>query len=153
MRNRKFQKNSKKIQKPRYGFYSSQNRLENAEKERKLKLSFRFVPTRRIIENSKKKSKKIQKPSFGFFSSRNRLENAEKERKRKLSFRFVPTRRVIENSKKKEKKFKKLKNTIMALFQAKIGWKKLRMEKIKIIVPFRSYTTRNRKLQKNSKKV
>ena len=37
-RNRKFQKNSKKIQKTkkyRYGFLSSQNRLEKAEKERK----------------------------------------------------------------------------------------------------------------------
>ena len=36
-RNRKFQKNSKKIQKIKkyhYGFISSQNRLENAEKER-----------------------------------------------------------------------------------------------------------------------
>ena len=36
-RNRKFQKNSKKIQKIKkyhYGFMSSQNRLENAEKER-----------------------------------------------------------------------------------------------------------------------
>ena len=35
-RNRKFQKNSKKIQKLKkhhYGFISSQNRLENAEKE------------------------------------------------------------------------------------------------------------------------
>ena len=37
-RNRKFQKNSKKIQKikkQRYGFISSQNWLEQAEKERK----------------------------------------------------------------------------------------------------------------------
>ena len=40
-----------------------------------------------------------------------------------MSFRFVPTRRVIENSKKIAKKFKKLKNTIMASFQGKIGWK------------------------------
>ena len=37
-RNRKFQKNSKKFQKikkPCYGFFSSQNRLEKSEKERK----------------------------------------------------------------------------------------------------------------------
>ena len=37
-RNRKFQKNSKKIQKNKiyhYGYISSQNRLENAEKEKK----------------------------------------------------------------------------------------------------------------------
>ena len=44
-----------------------------------------------------------------------------------VPFRFVPTRCVIENSKKKKaKKFKKLKNTITASFQAKIGWKRLR---------------------------
>ena len=59
----------------------------------------------------------------------------------------------------------------MAAFQAKIGWKRLRKreyknyhsvtqvgigrerEIIKINVPFRSYPTRNRKLQKNSKKI
>ena len=34
-RNRKFQKNSKKIQKYHYGIISSQNRLEKAEKEKK----------------------------------------------------------------------------------------------------------------------
>ena len=49
------------------------------------------------------------------------MEKAEKERKQKLSFRFVPTRRIIENLKKIANKFKKLKNTIMASFQAKIG--------------------------------
>ena len=42
-----------------------------------------------------------------------------------LSLRFVPARRVIENSNKIAKKFKKLKNTTMAPFQAKIGWKML----------------------------
>ena len=38
------------------------------------------------------------------------------------NYRSVPTRREIENSKKIAKKFKKLKNTIMTSFQAKIGW-------------------------------
>ena len=47
------------------------------------------------------------------------LEKAEKERKKKLSFHSVPTRREIENFKKIAKKLKKLKNTIMASFQAK----------------------------------
>ena len=59
----------------------------------------------------------------------------------------------------------------MAAFQAKKGWKRLRKreyknyqsvtqvgksrarEIIKINVPFRSYPTRNRKLQQNSKKI
>ena len=51
------------------------------------------------------------------------MEKAKKERKQKLSFRFVLTRLVIENSKTIAKK---LKNSFMASFQAKIGWKKLR---------------------------
>ena len=45
---------------------------------------------------------------------------------KKLSFRFVPTRREIENSKKIAKKFKKIKNTVMYSFQAKIDLKKMR---------------------------
>ena len=58
----------------------------------------------------------------------NRLEKAEKGRKSKLFFRSVPTLRAIENFKRVAKKFKKLKNTIMASFQAKIGWKKAEKE-------------------------
>ena len=41
----------------------------------------------------------------------------------------------------------------MASFQAKIGWKGLERKKIKNIVSFRPYPTRNRKLQKNSKTI
>ena len=42
----------------------------------------------------------------------------------------------------------------MASFPPKIGWKIMRQRgKIKIIVPFRPYPTRNRKFQKNSKKL
>ena len=52
------------------------------------------------------------------------MEKAEKERKQKLSLRFGLTRTIIENSKKIAKQLKNLKkNTIMALFQSKIGWK------------------------------
>ena len=61
-------------------------------------------------------------------SSQNWLENAEKANV--IPFRFVPTRREIENSKKIVKKFKNLKNTIMASFQAKIGWLKPEKERI-----------------------
>ena len=43
-----------------------------------------------------------------------------------MSFRFVPNQRLIENSKKKATNFKKLKNPVMASFQAKIGWKRLK---------------------------
>ena len=74
----------------------------------------------------------------------NKLEKAEKEKKCKLSFLSVPTRPVIENSKKIGKKFKKLKNTIIAPFQAKIRWKMQRKREKKKIsfrsVPFLPYT-------------
>ena len=43
-----------------------------------------------------------------------------------VPFRSVPTRCVIENSKQIAKKFKKLKNTVVASFQVKIGRKRLR---------------------------
>ena len=76
-----------------------------------------------------------------------------KRENKKLSFRFVPTRCVIENSKKITKKFKKLKKTIMNSVQAKIGWKRMRKLEVKIFVPFRSYSTRNTKFQKNSQKI
>ena len=54
----------------------------------------------------------------------------KKMRKREIKiivpFRSVPTRCVNENSKQIAKKFKKLKNTIVASFQAKIVRKRLR---------------------------
>ena len=40
----------------------------------------------------------------------------------------------------------------MNTFLAKTGWKRLRKREIKIIVSFLSYTTLNRKFQKNRKK-
>ena len=73
-----------------------------------------------------------------------------KRENKKLPFRFVPTRCAIENSKKITKK---LKNTIVASFQAKIGWKSMRKIEIKIFVSVRSYPTRNTKFQKNSQKI
>ena len=95
------------------------------------KLSFRFIPTRCIIENSKK-IKKIKKYHCGFISSQNMLEKFEKERNK--NFRFVS---VLPDAQKKiPKKLKKLKNTIADSFQAKIGWKKMRKRETKIIVPF-----------------
>ena len=38
----------------------------------------------------------------------------------------------------------------MSSFQAKIGWKRQRKIENKNVVPFHFYSTRNRKLQKNS---
>ena len=53
---KKIGKNLKKLKKYHCGFISSQNMLKKAEKVVKQKLSFRFVPTQRVIENSKKKN-------------------------------------------------------------------------------------------------
>ena len=85
--NRKIIRNCKKIQKIQkysYGFISSENWLEKAEKKRKYKLAFRFVPTQRVIENSNqivKKIQKIVKYYYGFISSQNKGGNAENGRK------------------------------------------------------------------------
>ena len=73
-----------------------------------------------------KKIKKIKKYHYGFISSQHWMENAGKERIQKVYFGFDPARREIENSKKIIKKFEKLKNTIMASFRKKIGWKRMR---------------------------
>ena len=50
---------------------------------------------------------------------------------RSVPFRSVPTLRIIENSEKIAKKLEKLKYTIMAPFQDKIGWKMPRNRKNK----------------------
>ena len=70
------------------------------------------------------------------------------------TFRSNPTcNRKFQKSSKKIKKIKK--NTVMYSFQAKIGWKTQRKRENKNChsVPFCSYPTRNRKFQKNSKKI
>ena len=87
---------------------------------------FRSYPIRnRKFQNKSKKIQKIKIYHYGFISRQNRLEKAEKEKKQTLSFHSVPTRRVIENSKKIAKKLKNFNNTIMASFQAKIGWNRM----------------------------
>ena len=86
-RNIKFQKNNKKIRQTKkyhYDFISSENRLEKDEKDGKKKLSLRFVPARRVIENSKKiakKFKKLKNTILASFRAKNRLEKEEKETK------------------------------------------------------------------------
>ena len=64
-------------------------------------------------------------------------------------FNSYPTR----NRKFQTKNFKKLKNTIVASFQAIIGWNRMRKREKKIIILFRSYPTCNRKFKKNSEKI
>ena len=61
----------------------------------------------------------------------------------------------MENSKKIAKIFKKLRNNTTASFQAKTGLKMPRKREYKQYryIRFRFYPTRNRKFQKNSKKI
>ena len=67
------------MKKYHHGFISKQNRVENAVKERKQKLSFRSY--QKSNRKFQKNGKKIQKYHSGFISSQNRLENDEKGRK------------------------------------------------------------------------
>ena len=46
---------------------------------------------------------------------------SENKNYRSVLFHSIPTQRIIENSKKIANKFKKLKNTILDLFEAEIG--------------------------------
>ena len=86
-RNRKFQKNSKKVQKIKkiplwLPFKSKQVGKDRERQNIKIIVPFRSNPTRH--RKFKKNSKKIQifkKYHYGFISSQNRLENDEKERK------------------------------------------------------------------------
>ena len=57
---------------------------------------------------------------------RKRVRKSENKNYRSVPFRSIPTRREIEIFKRLAKKFIKLKNTIMASFRSKIGWKRPR---------------------------
>ena len=84
----------------------------------------------RKFQKNSKKIQKIKKYHYGVISSQKRLEKAQREKiKIIVSFRSVPTRRVRKIQNKIAKKFKKLKDTVMASFQAKIGWKRPRKRK------------------------
>ena len=94
-RNRKFQKNSKKIQKLKkhhYGFSSCQNKLGKAEKDRKKKNSFRRVPTRPVIENfKKKKAKKLKNTIMASLQAKISWERLRKrENKKNRSNELLP---------------------------------------------------------------
>ena len=127
----KFQKYSNKIRKSNkypYGFISRQNRLEKAAKEWKEKLSFRFVLTRRVIENSKKiakKFKKLKKTIMASFQSKIHRRPRKRENENYCSNPFLHDPWL---------KFQKNSN--------KIGWKRLEKaekERKKIIYPFVSF--------------
>ena len=83
----------KKKKKPYYGFFSSQNRLEKGEKERKQKLCFRSVPFlpdgKYKIPKKEKKNKKL--PLWLHFMPKQVGKGREKE-KIKIVFPFPSDR-------------------------------------------------------------
>ena len=81
-RNRKFQKKSKKIKKHHYGFFSSQNKLGKAEKEKKKIVLMTSYPTRnRKFQKNMKKVYKIKQHHYGFSSGQHKLGKAKTEGK------------------------------------------------------------------------
>ena len=82
-------------------------------------------------------------------------ERTRKKERKKKSVRWVPTQPVIENSKKIAKKLKKLKNTIMTSFQAKISWEKQRKREKKSFqqVPTWPEIENSKKIVKKLKKL
>ena len=69
----------------------------------------------------------------------------------------MPSRPIIENSKKIAKKFKKLENTIIVSFQAKIGQERLRKNEKKkksfLCIPTRLVIENSKKIAKKFKKL
>ena len=86
---------------------------------------YRSVPTRRVIENSKKIAKKFKKLKNSIMDSFQAKIGWKRPRKREnKNYRSVPLRsypRHKTKPQKNSKKFKKLKSSAMASFQAKIG--------------------------------
>ena len=92
---KKTTKKFKKLEKTIIASFQAKKGWERPRKREKKK-SFRCIPTRTGIENSKKNRKKIQnfgKHHHSFFSSQNRLGKTEKGRKKKNhSDGFLPDR-------------------------------------------------------------
>ena len=104
---RKQQKNSKKTKIYHYAFISSENRLENAKKERIIKLSFRFIPIRLEIENSKKIAKKFKNFKNAIMASFQVKTGWKRPRRRKNKYsRTIPF--LPEAKQKIQKKQKKI---------------------------------------------
>ena len=86
---------------------------------------------RKFPKNSKKIPKVKKKNHYGLISSKIGLKRPRKRENNNYSsvpFRSYPTRN--RKFQKNRKKIPKVKNTIMASFQAKISWKMMRKREI-----------------------
>ena len=113
--------NSKKIKNYNCGFISSQIGWKRL-RDRKEKLSFRFVPYWRVRENSRKIEKKFNKLKkkyhYGFISSQNRLGKAKKEKNKNL-FPFPSDQTGNRKFQKKIRNSKKSKIPLWLQFKPK----------------------------------
>ena len=85
-------KNSKKIKKNYYDFFSGQNETREAEDERKKKLLVRSIQTQPGIGNSRKiakKFRKIKNINMASFKAKTGLDQLRMRGKKKLSFRSI----------------------------------------------------------------
>ena len=121
------------------------------KKEKKIVLMC-FYPTRNRKLKKKKQQRNLKNqktPSQLLFKTKLVGRCREREKKNRFDVVLADFNREL---KKIAKKFKKLENTIVASFQAKIGCERLRKRGKKKIIPMCSYPTRNTKSQKIEKK-
>ena len=89
---------------------------------RKREVPMCFYPTRkRKFQKNSKIIQKVKKKYYGFFSSQDRLQKNEKGRKKKII--LMGSRQTCN---KNYKKIQKIKNPVIASFQAKISWERPR---------------------------
>ena len=100
---------------------------------KKKKLSFRSIPTRHGIGNSKniakicKKLRNIIVASFQGKTGRYRLRVIQKKKKKKFAFRFISTRSGQGNSQKIAKKMQEFKKHHYGFISSQNGTDRLRM--------------------------
>ena len=101
---------------------------KGGEKEKiKIIVLFRSRPTRKNkLQKNRKNKKKIKKIPLWLHFRRKKVGKGGEREKIKINvlFRSYPTRK--NKLQKNRKNIQKIKNTIVASFQAKIGWKRLR---------------------------
>ena len=137
--NREFQKNNKKnqkIKKHHYGFIRSKKGTGQAKSDTKKKLSFRSIPTRPEIGNSKKiakKCKKLRNNIVASFQAKTGWDRLRVIQKKKVIIPIHSNQIRNREFQKIAKKCKNLKNIIMASFQAKTVWDRMRMKQKKML--------------------
>ena len=114
-RNRKFQKNSRKIKilETSSQLLSKPKQVRNGqESEKKKKKSFRWVslpdPEQKISKKQPKNSKNQKTPSQLLSQPKQVRKGRERAKKKKKSFRFAPTQPGIENIKQIAEKIQKI---------------------------------------------